>query len=185
MDSNVKLVLMAIGLTALIFGSSSAFADSHPQVLGNMTQQERQQLFAQMSTQPNAQVSGNFFIMILKTPAGPELDNFVINSTDLIKLQNNVGIFTVCGGFNNGLCQPPVFTQAQPTNGYCQLAWLIHLNEDGYNNTKVGNSTIFQVTTPPPECSIPVPEFSNYAMLFVISLGCMMIGVISIQRMKK
>lgn len=128
-----------------------------------MTYQERNQLFLQLS-KPNQLSGGNYFIMILKTPAGPELDNFVINATDLDKLKNNVGIFTVCGAIQNGLCMPPVFTQSQPTNGYCELATLIHFNEDGYDNKPVGNSTIFAATTPPAYCSsnpVPVPEFGQ------------------------
>lgn len=154
------LVLSVLVILVGFLVPSYAF-DLHPQVQGNMTYQERQQMFLQIS-KPNELSGGNYFIMILKTPAGPELDNFVINATDLDKLRNNVGIFTVCGSIQNGLCMPPVFTQSHPTNNYCDLAIFIHFSEDGYDNKPVGNSTIFVATTPPTYCSIQhVPEFGQ------------------------
>ncbi len=135
-------------------------------ISGNMTHDQRNQIFSHISINPHSQYSGNYFIQILKTPAGAQLDNFVINSTDLVRLQNDVGFFTVCGAIQDKLCQPPVPTLMQVTNNFCQLALMIHLNEDGYDNYTVGNSTIFQVTTPPAYCSItPVPEFGALSLL--------------------
>ena len=88
-------------------------------------------------------------------PDNSRLGNVVLSSDNYTRLKQNVGIFTVY--------QPHV-TGGNATTGYCPIAEFIHEHEDGYNDTPVGNTTVFNATAPPSWCGaelnpLPVPEF--------------------------
>ena len=90
-------------------------------------------------------------------PDGEEVDNAVLSQDNYSRLKQNVGIFTV---------YRPHLTMGNATSGYCRIAEFIHENEDGYNDTIVGNTTVYDATSPPQWCSpelspLPVPEFSK------------------------
>lgn len=89
-------------------------------------------------------------------PDNAELQNVTLSSDNFSRLKQNVGVFTVYG---------PHPTAHNTTTGYCPLAEFIHVHEDGYNNTRVGNTTIFNATMPPSWCGkevspSPVAEFT-------------------------
>lgn len=88
-------------------------------------------------------------------PDNARLDNVVLSSDNYTRLKHNVGVFTV---------YQPRITGGNATSGYCPIAEFIHEHEDGYNDTPVGNTTIYNATAPPPWCGpelnpLPVPEF--------------------------
>lgn len=134
---------------------------------------------AQMGYKPEFQINQNYFFQLLKMPDGSEMSNFVISKDNLTAMQNNVGIFTACGSFNNGVCTPGLPTQAQPSVGYCPISQFIHEHEDGYNTKKVGISDIFHYTIPPKWCDAELtptasaPEFNNITIfvLFASIIG--------------
>src|SRR5579885_2821122 len=66
-------------------------------------------------------------------PDNAELHSVILSSDNFSLLKQNVGVFTVY--------QPHTTTQ-NVTSGYCRIAEFIHEHEDGYNNTRVGNTTI-------------------------------------------
>ncbi len=90
-------------------------------------------------------------------PDGSEVQNATLGPDNFSRLKQNVGVFTV---------YRPHATTLNPTIGYCPIAEFIHEHEDGYNATRVGNTTIFNATLPPQWCDpelnpSPVPEFAE------------------------
>lgn len=100
-------------------------------------------------------------------PDNAEIYNATLSPDNFSKLQQNVGVFTV---------YQPHSTVQSPTSGYCKIAEFIHEHEDGYNNTHVGNSTIYNATIPPAWCDpelnpAPVPEFSSVDAILACCIG--------------
>lgn len=100
-------------------------------------------------------------------PDNLELYNVTLSQDNFTRLKHNVGIFTVYS---------PHQTAGGVTSGYCQIAEIIHENEDGYDGTPVGNATIFNATAPPKWCDpelnpLPVAEFPFYALTLVVGLS--------------
>src|SRR6185437_6052482 len=165
----------------------SAFADSKIPI---MSKAQREQVFNRV---PNFQGSNfNYFFQIIITPTGVQENNVVLAPLNYTAIKNNVGFFTACGGFNNGLCEPPVVTTSPPTSNYCPIAKMILVNQDCYLNktyTVSSNGTVIKDLTGfiyPSYCytetgpnpingnSIPsVPEFPIAAgiLIFVIGLS--------------
>lgn len=113
-------------------------------------------------------------------PDNARLANVTLSPDNFSKLKQNVGIFTV---------YQPHITTKNTTSGYCRVAEFIHENEDGYNNTVVGNTTIYNATSPPDWCAaelnpLPVPEFSTEIMALLACFGffvslCYLLNLVS------
>lgn len=166
----VVMIILAIG-----FVVSPAFADSNIPI---MSHDQREQVFNKV---PNFQGSNiDYFFKLIITPTGVQLNNAIVDQKNYTALKNNVGFFTACGDFNNGLCEPPVVTTASPTINYCPVALMILKNQDGYLNktfTVAANGTVIKDLTNyiyPSYCYtetgpnpingnnvIPVPEFNT------------------------
>ena len=112
----------------------------------------------------------------LVMPDNAELHNATLSSDNFSRLKQNVGVFTVY--------QPHGTTQ-NVTISYCRIAKFIHEHEDGYNNTRVGNTTIYNATMPPAWCNqelYSVPEFSMPVL--ILSFGVIVL-LAFMQRMVK
>lgn len=108
-------------------------------------------------------------------PDGAEMFNATLGRDNFSKLQQNVGVFTV---------YRPHATTQNATIGYCPIAEFIHEHEDGYNDTKVGNTTVFNATIPPhwcdPETSpAPVPEFTDLIGVLSLAIGTLLAVTLS------
>lgn len=104
-------------------------------------------------------------------PDNAEIYNATLSPDNFSNLQQNVGVFTV---------YKPHSTAQSPTSGYCKIAEFIHEHEDGYNNTHVGNSTIYNATIPPAWCDpelnpAPVPEFPSVDAILACSIGILIV----------
>jgi len=167
-----------------------------------MSKAQREQIFQKT---PNFQGSNlNYFFKIIITPTGAKVENIVVDYLNYTALKNNVGFFTACGDFNNGLCEPPVITSANPTSNYCPIAKMILVNQDGYLNktyTVSSNGTVIKDLTDfiyPSYCygetgpntingkTIPaVPEFPMGDTIFLIGITMMIsFSLILAKRMK-
>ena len=97
-------------------------------------------------------------------PDNAQLSNETLSSDNFSRLQQNVGVFTV---------YHPHSTFHNATIDYCKIAKFIHENEDGYNDTHVGNTTVYNATIPPAWCDPelnPVPEFSLVTPILLCSV---------------
>ncbi|MGH2613243.1 MAG: hypothetical protein ACRDFB_09400 [Rhabdochlamydiaceae bacterium] len=104
-------------------------------------------------------------------PDNAEIYNATLSPDNFSRLQQNVGVFTVYQSHS---------TTQSVTIDYCKIAKFIHENEDGYNYTHVGNTTIYNATIPPAWCDpelnpIPVPEFSSVDMILACSIGILVV----------
>lgn len=102
-------------------------------------------------------------------PDNAQLDNETLSPDNFSRLQQNVGVFTV---------YQPHTTLHNSTIDYCKIAKFIHEHEDGYNDTHVGNTTIYNATVPPAWCNPelnPVPEFSLVTPILLCSITMMII----------
>lgn len=171
-------VLLCVVVT---FSSYEAFGDSKIPI---MSHDQREQVFSRV---PNFQGSNiNYFFQIIITPTGVQANDVTLDQKNYTALKNNVGFFTACGGFNNGLCEPPVVTSNSPTMNYCPLAKMILVNQDGYLNktyTVLANGTLIKDLTGfiyPSYCYtetgpnpingnhiVPVPEFPVNTLVLV------------------
>lgn len=114
-------------------------------------------------------------------PDNAQLHNVILSSDNFSLLKQNVGVFTVY--------QPHVTTQ-NVTSGYCHIAEFIHDNEDGYNNTHVGNTTVYNATMPPAWCEpelnpLPTPEFSFTIPILAASILLLMTFYIKMSDWKR
>lgn len=153
-----------------------------------MSHDQREEIFNKV---PQFQGVVNYFFHIIITPTGVQANDITLDQKNYTALKNNVGFFTACGGFNNGLCEPPVVTQNSPTMNYCPLAKMILINQDGYMNktyTVSTNGTVIKDLTGfiyPSYCYtetgpnpingnniVPVPEFPSGVIvsIFVIAI---------------
>ena len=180
------IVLALVIVVAISFTSNVAFADSNSTKIPIMSKQQREQIFNRV---PNFQGTNiNYFFEIIITPTGSQEKNVVLSPLNYTAIKNNVGFFTACGGFNNGLCEPPVVTSSSPTTNYCPLALMILNNQDGYisklyNVTKgldltgyVYPSYCYPETGPNPingnnTPAIPEFPFAAGVLIFVIGLS--------------
>lgn len=99
-------------------------------------------------------------------PDRSEMQNVTLSPDNFSRLKQNVGVFTVYS---------PHPTTQNATTGYCQVAEFIHMHEDGYNNTRVGNTTVFNATLPPTWCNevsgpSPIAEFSPFALTLILAI---------------
>lgn len=187
---NPKIVLLFLISSVLIVSTIPAYADTNSTKIPIMSPLQREQIFDKL---PNFQGGNiNYFFEIIITPTGVKETNVVLSQSNYTALKNNVAFFTACGGFNNGLCQPPVITSSSPTTNYCPLALKILLNQDGYisklyNVTKgvdltgyVYPSYCYTETGPNPinGQGIPsVPEFPTGLLVFtLVFVGIFLLG---------
>ena len=103
-------------------------------------------------------------------PDNAELYNVTLSSDNFTQLKQNVGVFTV---------YKPHTTMQNATSGYCKIAEFIHEHEDGYNDTHVGNSTVYNATIPPAWCDpelnpVKTPEFYQSGLVFAIGIAALM-----------
>lgn len=99
-------------------------------------------------------------------PDNAKLYNITLSPDNFSALKQNVGVFTV---------YQPHTTTHNATSGYCRIAEFIHNHEDGYNDTHVGNSTVYNATAPPAWCSpelnpVVTPEFFHASQAFAAGL---------------
>lgn len=174
-----KLAVLALVIVvAISITSYSAFGDTPI-----MSKAQRDQLFNKV---PNFQANNiNYFFQIIITPTGVQQNNVILDQKNYTAIKNNVGFFTACGGFNNGLCEPPVITTASPNSNYCPIALMILENQDTYI-TKLYNTTSGLDLTDyvyPPYCysetgpnvvngkGVPsVPEFNMTGLVSIIAI---------------
>lgn len=136
---------VAITLVSIFLASSTipVFAFSDPNFI--QSPQDRAKLFQKLQLSQSSNSSYLFSIII--TPTGAKQTNVILSPDNLTAIKNNVAFFTACGDFNNGLCQPPVLTTANPNSNYCPLAKFILTNQDGYLS-KLYNQTSGKDLTP-------------------------------------
>lgn len=182
-----SIVLALVIVVAISITSNSAFGD-----IPIMSKAQRDQVFNRV---PNFQGSNiDYFFKIIITPTGAQLNNVIVDQKNYTAIKNNVGFFTACGDFNNGLCEPPVVTTAVPTINYCPIAKMILLNQDGYLNktyTISSNGTVIKDLTTyiyPVYChaetgpnpingDISIPEFPIGLLVFTaIFAGVILLG---------
>lgn len=140
MSQKSRPTLLSMMTCALIVSVSiligHAFADTSIPI---MTHDQREQIFSKAPSLQGTS-SSNYYFAIIITPTGFQETNVVLSPLNYTALKNSVAFFTACGGFNNGLCEPPVATTAAPTTNYCPLAQMILLNQGDYIS-KLYNAT--------------------------------------------
>lgn len=142
----VRFTLLFSMMIVCAFVTNEALADDSK--IPIMSKAQREQVFSKTPNFQGANV--NYFFELIITPTGVQLKNTVLDPMNYTAIKNNVGFFTACGGFNNGLCEPPVVTTSPPTSNYCPIAKMILVNQDGYLNktyTVSSNGTVIKDLT--------------------------------------
>lgn len=139
-----------ISLTS--YPTTTVYVDNSPKVCGDKicgtsTHDDRELLFDQIIQFNQNHISttnNNYLFALIETPTGISFTNIVLSADNMTALRNNVAIFTACGSFDHGLCQPPVVTSDSPNANYCPIAKTILLNQGDYLNQtyNVVNGTI-------------------------------------------
>lgn len=122
------------------YTAPESYIDKVPTVCGDVlcgdsTPQDRIPIFQHVGIlSDRASFVTNYAFALIELPTGLTYNNIVLSGDNATALKNNVGVFTACGSFVNGLCQPAQPTTAAVTNNYCPLALNILLNQGSYLN---------------------------------------------------